>query len=108
MAIAPVTYQATIQNTQEVSAQKGADDTKPAINQQNLAVTVTKDAEQAQRTVTAKSESAKESALDPDAEGSGAAFSDNGKRKRKKEAIEDDSDGKVIKKGTIASFDVKV
>ena len=108
MAIAPVTYQATIQNAQAVSAQKGADDTKPVINQQSLAVTVSKDTEQAQRTVTAKSESAKESALDPDAEGSGAAFSDNGKRKRKKEAIEDDSDGKVIKKGTIASFDVKV
>ncbi|MGN0241595.1 MAG: hypothetical protein ACI4CS_07910 [Candidatus Weimeria sp.] len=108
MAIAPVTYQATIQNTQAVSAQKGAEDTRPAINQQNLAVTVTRDAQQAQRTVNAKSESAKESALDPDGEGSGAAFSDERKRKRKQESVEDNSDGRVIKKGTVASFDVKV
>lgn len=108
MPILPVTYQATIQNTQAVSQQKGADDTRPAINQQNLTVTVTKDAEAAQRTVTKKSESAKESALNPDAEGGGAAFSDGGKRKRKKEEVSEESDGKVIKKGAFVSFDVKV
>lgn len=108
MPIMPVTYQATIQNTQAVSQQKGADDSKPAINQQSLAVTVTKDAEQAQRSVTKKSESAKESALDPDAEGSGAAYPDGRKRKGKQEKEAEEPDGKVIKKGAFVSFDVKV
>ena len=49
MPINPVAFQATIQNTQAVSAQKGADDARPAINQQNLTITVSKDAEQARR-----------------------------------------------------------
>lgn len=108
MPINPVTFQAMIQNTQAVSSQKGADDARPAINQQNLTVTVTKDAEKAQRTVTKKSESARESALDPDGSNGGAALFDKKKKKRNKEQVSEESDGRVIKKGAVVSFDVKV
>lgn len=108
MPINPVAFQATIQNTQAVSAQKGADDARPAINQQNLTITVSKDAEQAQRTVAKKSESAKESALDPDGSNGSAAFSDRKNKKKKKAEIAEESDGRVIKKGAFVSFDVKV
>ncbi|MDD6551290.1 MAG: hypothetical protein PUF16_05865 [Lachnospiraceae bacterium] len=108
MPINPVTFQATIQNTQAVLAQKGAEDARPEVNQQNLTVTVTKDAEQAQRTVAKKSESAKEGALNPDGDGGGAAFSDSGSKKKKKKEIAEESDGRVIKKGAFVSFDVKV
>lgn len=108
MPINPVTFQAMIQNTQNVSAQKGADDARPAINQQNLTVTVSKEAQQAQRSVTKKSESARESALDPDGGNGGAAFPDEKRNKKKKQEEQNESDGVVIKKGAVVSFDVKV
>ncbi|MQN01396.1 MAG: hypothetical protein FRC54_05635 [bacterium LCO1.1] len=108
MPIIPVMYQQTLQNTQAVSQQKGADDARPNINQQVVSDNVTKSAEQAQRTVAKKSESAKESALNPDGNNGGAALSDQRRNKKKKEEVTKEADGKVIKKGAFVSFDVKV
>ncbi|MDD7327618.1 MAG: hypothetical protein PUG68_07470 [Lachnospiraceae bacterium] len=107
MSIRPVEFNGMIQNTQGASIQKAADDSRPAINQQNMAVTVTKEAEQAQRSVTKKSESAKESALDPNGSNGGALLSDE-KRERKQKKKDEDSDGRVIRKGEAVSFDIKI
>ena len=72
-----------------------------------MAVTVTTEAEQAQRSVTKKSESAKESALDPNGSNGGALLSDE-KRERKQKKKDEDSDGRVIRKGEAVSFDIKI
>ncbi|MDD6381619.1 MAG: hypothetical protein PUG04_08085 [Lachnospiraceae bacterium] len=107
MSIRPVEFNGMIQNTQGASTQKAADDSRPAINQQNLSVTVSKEAEQAQQTVTKKNESAKESALDPNGHNGSAFFSDEKKGKQKK-GDSANSDGRVIKKGEVTSFDIKI
>lgn len=107
MSIRPVDFNGMIQSTQGATTQKAADDSRPAINQQNMAVAVTKEAEQTQRTVTKKSESAKESALDPNGSNGGALLSDDNKRREKKEE-EETPDGRVIRKGAASSFDVKI
>lgn len=107
MSIRPVEFNGMIQSTQGATTQKAADDSRPAINQQNVAVTVTKETEQAQRSVTKKNESAKESALDPNGSNGGAFLSDE-KREKKKKEEDGNSDGRVIKKGEAVSFDIKV
>lgn len=108
MSIRPVEFNGMIQNTQGATTQKAADDAKPAINQQNIAVTVNEEVEQSQRSVTAKSESAKESALDPNGSNGGALLSDDNRRRHKKKDEENSSDGRVIKKGGVPSFDIKI
>lgn len=107
MSIRPVEFNGMIQSTQGATTQKAADDSRPAINQQNMAVTVTKETEQAQRSVTKKSESAKESALDPNGHNGGALFSEEKRERHEKEEM-DSSDGRVIKKGEATSFDIKI
>lgn len=108
MSIRPVEFNGMIQNTQGATTQKAAEDSRPAINQQNISVTVNEEVEQSQKTVTPKSESAKESALDPDGSNGGAMLSDSGDRKRKKKEEESSSDGRVIRKGEIPPFDIRI
>ncbi|MDY6352581.1 MAG: hypothetical protein SPL57_06030 [Lachnospiraceae bacterium] len=107
MSIRPVDFNGMIQSTQGVSTQKASDDSRPAINQQNMSVVVTKETEQSQRTVTKKSESSKESALNPDGSNGGEAMSDRRGKKRRNDTDEE-PDGRVIKKDETVSFDIKV
>ena len=107
MSINPITFNGMIQNTGEVSHARAAEETRPAVNQENAAVVVEQQAEQTTHQVNQAYASDEEGALDAD--GSGGGFSGNGKRKRKKK--EDDkfaSDGKVILKGSASSFNITI
>ncbi|MCR4868274.1 MAG: hypothetical protein K5889_02205 [Lachnospiraceae bacterium] len=107
MSIRPVDFNGMIQNTQGVTDQKVAEDHKPIVNQENLSVHLQQEAQEKAHQVSAKQETAKDSKLDPN--GKGNSFQDSKKKHHnKKEQADQEGDGKVLRKGDIPSFDIKI
>ena len=96
MSIRPVDFNGMIQNTQGVTNQKVAEDHKPIVNQENLAVHLQHEAEEKAHQVSKKQETAKDSKLDPN--GKGSSFQEDQKKHReKKEQTERSSlEGRLI------------
>lgn len=108
MSIRPVDFNGMIQNTQSPASEKAAQDQQPNIAQQNL-TTLSQEESYVSTTQVHESENtAQEGAVDPDQDNGQAAYSGNGRRRKKQTTKEETSDGKVIKKGSFSSFDISI
>lgn len=104
MTIRPVDLNGMIQRTDDVAQIKHHEDNKPVLQQQNIQVQVDKREENLSHQVSDANQSEKTNSESEN--GANQYYGDGGMfRKKKKKPAED---GKVIKKNSVGSFDVKI
>ena len=105
MSIRPVDFNGMLQRTDDVGVLKHQQEHKPLVDQQNIQVQLSKQEENAsQQVVTANQSEKLNNHTDAREEGKGQyhALYRGKKKKTSKE------DGKVVKKGSSHSFDIKI
>ncbi|MCR4694234.1 MAG: hypothetical protein K5773_02785 [Pseudobutyrivibrio sp.] len=108
MSISPLNFNGMIQNTNEISHTKANEDSKSALQQANLTVSVEKQKENEAKQVNDTYEAKRQEGR-YDREGDGKGYEGNKNRPKnqqpgsEKKAI----DGKVLEKGT-SSFDMRI
>lgn len=106
MAISPLLVSGMIQRTDDVGILKHQQDAKPAVEQQNAQVQVTKKVEEQHRQVITKDDTNKtDTHTDAREEGKNKYFSQN---KQNKKTHADTTEDRVIKKSMGSGFDMKV
>ena len=105
MIVRPVVIQGTVQNSQNMTSVKHGEDTKPMVQQANIAVSTQKEVQQKSENVIRKDDVEKDNEkFDAKEKGKNEYYSV--KVKKKKNDIPDD-EGKVVVKNK-GSFDVKI
>ena len=104
MAISPILNSAMIQRTDDVAAMKQHQDAKPLAGQQNAQVQMARKADEFSHQVVTPSDSSKaDTHADAREEGKNKYFS-----QKKKDEKSGNKEGRVVKKHSSGSFDVKV
>ncbi len=106
MTIRPLEMNGVIQRTQDIGTLKQQEDTKPLVDQQNIQGTVVREEKRLASQVT-ETEQKEQREFRYDAkEKGGSEYQGEQKKRKKKEAVSED--GKVIRKGSTAGFDMKI
>lgn len=106
MIVRPVVMQGTVQNSQNMTSMKHAENTKPAVEQANIAVTSQKEVQQKSENVIRKNDVDKgNEKFDAKEKGKNEYYSVKVKKKKNQSISEDDE--KVILKSS-GMFDVKI
>ncbi len=106
MTIRPLEMNGVIQRTQDVGTLKQQEDAKPFVDQQNIQGSVVKEERRLASQVTeTEQEEQQEFRYDAKEKG-GSEYQGQQKKRKKKEALAED--GKVIRKGAMAGFDMKI
>lgn len=109
MTIRPVVLNGMIQRTQDVSNIKQQEDNKPVVQQQTISIQQEKREDRLMHQVQQAEEKENEGYRYDAKEKGNNQYDDTKKRKRNKEAENDESkDGKVILKSHGSSFDIKI
>ncbi len=108
MSIRPVDFNGMIQRTQDVGNIKQQEDSKPAVQQQNIEISQEKQEESLAHKVQNTEEKENfEFRYDAKEKGSGSYSRDERKRKKKEKGGEEEN-GKILPKERKTSFDVKI
>jgi len=107
MTIRPVDFNGMLQRTDDVSQLKHHDDSKPIVDQQNIQGTVEKRSEQLTHEVVHQDNSGG-AGNNADARDEGKGVYVDIRNKKESKAVENKSDGKVLKKQIMGSFDIKI
>ncbi len=107
MTVRPVHLNGMIQNTQDVSAVRHQENTRPAVEQHNIQVEVKqKEQSQAQEVHAKDNADPQQKKYDAKEKGSNAYENQKGKKKKKREDL---PDGSVkVKKHISGGFDIKI
>lgn len=106
MAISPILNSGMIQRTDDVGALKLQQDNRPMVEQQSAQAQVTKKVDEFRHQVVTPADSSKtDTHADAREEGKNKYFF---RRNKQKKQAEEKEEGRVIRKNTSSSFDMKV
>lgn len=106
MVIHPVEFNGILQTSTENAAQKANENARPEVQQNMISDIREQEDQDRAREVHTDIDTAKEE-FDPERDGSGTGYQGN-RNGRKKEKTEKAEDGKVIRKDSHPSFDVRI
>lgn len=107
MSIRPVDLSGMIQRTQDVGNIKQTEDNKPVVQQYNIEARQLKQEERLSHKVQ-QSEPKENEGFRYDAKEKGRNSYSRDEQKKKRQAKEQENGGKVVQKGGMGSFDVKI
>jgi hypothetical protein len=109
MSIRPVDFNGMIQRTQDIGNMKHQEDSKPVVQQHNIAIQQEKQEEKLLHQVQDTNEKENDGyRYDAKEKGNNSYEGNPNQRKKKKQEQEKGEDGRVIVKSHVSRFDIKI